>query len=105
MRKSWPGSRRSVVGSEGAADSLQLQAATNIALDLDVRPLPKLITLPRRRRRRRNPDGTPITTSAAAGASAGEPTGETIDAPQSRAFERMLVEEAALDTGPQATVM
>ncbi|KAH8923099.1 hypothetical protein BT69DRAFT_1206039, partial [Atractiella rhizophila] len=29
-----------------------LQAATNIALDLDRRPLPKFITLPRRRRRR-----------------------------------------------------
>jgi len=30
-----------------------LQAATNVALDLDARPLPKFITLPRRRRRRR----------------------------------------------------
>ncbi|KZT60879.1 hypothetical protein CALCODRAFT_417673, partial [Calocera cornea HHB12733] len=28
------------------------QAATNIALDLDERPMPKLPTLPRRRRRR-----------------------------------------------------
>jgi len=36
-----------------------LQAATNVALDLEVRPMPKFITLPRRRRRRRrNPDGT-----------------------------------------------
>ena len=83
---------------------MQLQAATNIALDLDVRPLPKLITLPRRRRRRRNPDGTPVTSSTAAGASAAGPAGETIDAPQSRAFERMLAEEQR-DTGPHATVM
>lgn len=30
-----------------------LQAATNVALDLDVRQMPKFITLPRRRRRRR----------------------------------------------------
>ncbi|KAK0554430.1 hypothetical protein OC845_000691 [Tilletia horrida] len=30
-----------------------LQAATNVALDLEVRPMPKFITLPRRRRRRR----------------------------------------------------
>ncbi|WWC69470.1 uncharacterized protein I206_103410 [Kwoniella pini CBS 10737] len=28
------------------------QAATNVSLDLDVRPMPKIITLPRRRRRR-----------------------------------------------------
>ncbi|KDN52491.1 PH domain-like protein [Tilletiaria anomala UBC 951] len=36
-----------------------LQAATNVAMDLETRPMPKFITLPRRRRRRRhNPDGT-----------------------------------------------
>lgn len=29
------------------------QAATNVSLELDVRPMPKIITLPRRRRRRR----------------------------------------------------
>ena len=39
-----------------------LQAATNIAMDLEKRPMPKFITLPRRRRRRRrNPDGTTMT--------------------------------------------
>lgn len=39
-----------------------LQAATNVSLDLEKRPMPKFITLPRRRRRRRrNPDGTGMT--------------------------------------------
>ncbi|KAJ1018905.1 hypothetical protein NDA16_004708 [Ustilago loliicola] len=39
-----------------------LQAATNVAMDLEKRPMPKFITLPRRRRRRRrrNTDGTVI---------------------------------------------
>lgn len=38
-----------------------LQAATNVAMDLEKRPMPKFITLPRRRRRRRrNADGTVI---------------------------------------------
>ncbi|GJN89302.1 hypothetical protein Rhopal_002282-T1 [Rhodotorula paludigena] len=38
----------------GVIDLIEaLQAATNVALDLDARPLPKFITLPRRRRRRR----------------------------------------------------
>ncbi len=32
------------------------QAATNVSLELDVRPMPKIITLPRRRRRRRPGD-------------------------------------------------
>jgi len=50
-----------------------LQAATNIALDLDSRPLPKFITLPRRRRRRR-PDQTG-TDNAAAAAAGDAPTG------------------------------
>ncbi|GHJ85938.1 hypothetical protein NliqN6_2340 [Naganishia liquefaciens] len=35
------------------------QAATNVALDLDSRPMPKIITLPRRRRRRRPGDPVP----------------------------------------------
>ncbi|UZJ52236.1 hypothetical protein CBS101457_001556 [Exobasidium rhododendri] len=35
------------------------QAATNVALDLEARPMPKFITLPRRRRRRRR-DGTAV---------------------------------------------
>ncbi|BGP16117.1 hypothetical protein JCM10213_007503 [Rhodosporidiobolus nylandii] len=52
----------------GVIDLIEaLQAATNVALDLDARPLPKFITLPRRRRRRRpRPDGT-----AANGANSG----------------------------------
>ncbi|SNX84983.1 uncharacterized protein MEPE_03692 [Melanopsichium pennsylvanicum] len=38
-----------------------LQAATNVSMDLEKRPMPKFITLPRRRRRRRrNPDGTTL---------------------------------------------
>ncbi|PLW20586.1 hypothetical protein PCANC_06063 [Puccinia coronata f. sp. avenae] len=38
----------------GVIDLIEaLQAATNVSLDLDMRPLPKFITLPRRRRRRR----------------------------------------------------
>lgn len=42
----------------GVIDLIEaLQAATNVSLDLDVRPLPKFITLPRRRRRRRAGDG------------------------------------------------
>lgn len=40
----------------GVIDLIEaLQAASNVSLDLDVRPLPKFITLPRRRRRRRVP--------------------------------------------------
>ncbi|SJX63492.1 uncharacterized protein SRS1_14248 [Sporisorium reilianum f. sp. reilianum] len=38
-----------------------LQAATNVSVDLEKRPMPKFITLPRRRRRRRrNADGTAV---------------------------------------------
>ncbi len=39
------------------------QAATNVSLDLDVRPMPKIITLPRRRRRR-PADGQPAVVAA-----------------------------------------
>ena len=35
------------------------QAATNVSLDLDTRPMPKIITLPRRRRRRRPGEPAP----------------------------------------------
>lgn len=49
-----------------------LQAATNVALDLDTRPLPKFITLPRRRRRRRRPDAA---TAGANGPAAAATTG------------------------------
>ncbi|GAA5824161.1 hypothetical protein JCM11251_001547 [Rhodosporidiobolus azoricus] len=56
----------------GVIDLIEaLQAATNVALDLDARPLPKFITLPRRRRRRRprvDANGNPIPATAAAGA-------------------------------------
>ncbi|WRT67119.1 uncharacterized protein IL334_004085 [Kwoniella shivajii] len=81
------------------------QAATNVALDLDVRPMPKIITLPRRRRRRGAP-GTAAragtATGAEAGASAATGTSDTAsgnvaavsaaDAAE-RERERMLVED------------
>lgn len=52
-------------GDRGTIDLIEvLQAATNVSLDLDCRPLPKFITLPRRRRRRRRPAET---TNAASG--------------------------------------
>ncbi|BGP31981.1 hypothetical protein JCM10296v2_003760 [Rhodotorula toruloides] len=62
----------------GVIDLIEaLQAATNVALDLDARPLPKFITLPRRRRRRRPPPdadanatAAPATTGAATEAAA-----------------------------------
>ncbi|GEM07311.1 PH domain containing protein [Rhodotorula toruloides] len=56
----------------GVIDLIEaLQAATNVALDLDARPLPKFITLPRRRRRRRpRPDANAAAAPAANGASA-----------------------------------
>ncbi|KAK8869831.1 hypothetical protein IAR55_000399 [Kwoniella newhampshirensis] len=45
-----------LVQTENAQEVVQwieaFQAATNVALDLDERPMPKIITLPRRRRRR-----------------------------------------------------
>ncbi|EGG00949.1 uncharacterized protein MELLADRAFT_111464 [Melampsora larici-populina 98AG31] len=48
----------------GVIDLIEaLQAATNVSLDLDVRPLPKFITLPRRRRRRRQTTNTTQRTS------------------------------------------
>ncbi|CAD6979132.1 unnamed protein product [Tilletia controversa] len=49
-----------------------LQAATNVALDLEVRPMPKFITLPRRRRRRRRE--TDATTTGVEHATAVAPT-------------------------------
>ncbi|BGO94049.1 hypothetical protein NBRC10512_003682 [Rhodotorula toruloides] len=54
----------------GVIDLIEaLQAATNVALDLDARPLPKFITLPRRRRRRRpRPDADAATAPATTGA-------------------------------------
>ncbi|WWD01401.1 hypothetical protein V866_008345 [Kwoniella sp. B9012] len=81
------------------------QAATNVSLDLDVRPMPKIITLPRRRRRR----GAAATAAAAAARTATETNGAatngTADTPSGNAQavsaadaaererERMLVED------------
>ncbi|TNY20508.1 hypothetical protein DMC30DRAFT_352215 [Rhodotorula diobovata] len=65
----------------GVIDLIEaLQAATNVALDLDARPLPKFITLPRRRRRRRvvrpaDPNAAPAAEGAAAGTAAGAAAG------------------------------
>lgn len=54
-----------------------LQASTNIALDLERRPMPKFITLPRRRRRRRrDATGTDASAAAAAPASAERPAAD-----------------------------
>lgn len=59
------------MGDRGTIDLIEvLQAATNVALDLDARPLPKFITLPRRRRRRRRPDAA-AGAAGASGATAG----------------------------------
>lgn len=43
-----------------------LQAATNVSLDLDSRPLPKFITLGRRRRRRRRDSTAEVNAAIAA---------------------------------------
>ncbi|CAH7681749.1 expressed protein [Phakopsora pachyrhizi] len=52
----------------GVIDLIEaLQAATNVSLDLDVRPLPKFITLPRRRRRRRAGAATTATSGPQSG--------------------------------------
>lgn len=61
-------------GDRGTIDLIEvLQAATNVALDLDCRPLPKFITLPRRRRRRRRVD--PNAPSSGANGASGAATG------------------------------
>ncbi|GAA5962015.1 hypothetical protein JCM8115_002881 [Rhodotorula mucilaginosa] len=63
----------------GVIDLIEaLQAATNVALDLDARPLPKFITLPRRRRRRRRPvegDAAAAAAAAAGGAASTDVAG------------------------------
>ncbi|BGP40009.1 hypothetical protein JCM10450v2_003989 [Rhodotorula kratochvilovae] len=57
----------------GVIDLIEaLQAATNVSLDLDARPLPKFITLPRRRRRRR---ARPVDPAAAANGAAATTNG------------------------------
>nr|XP_018263855.1 uncharacterized protein I303_03729 [Kwoniella dejecticola CBS 10117]OBR86013.1 hypothetical protein I303_03729 [Kwoniella dejecticola CBS 10117] len=88
------------------------QAATNVSLDLDVRPMPKIITLPRRRRRR--VAGAAGAASAAATATAAAANGTaasgTSDTPEGNAAavsaadaaererERMLVEDQQAET-------
>ncbi|WVF72120.1 hypothetical protein IAT40_006932 [Kwoniella sp. CBS 6097] len=83
------------------------QAATNVSLDLDERPMPKIITLPRRRRRRGQPGarGAAGTTTAAAAAANGSAAAGTNDTPAGnvaavsaadaaeRERERMLAED------------
>ncbi|WVQ98705.1 hypothetical protein IAU59_005836 [Kwoniella sp. CBS 9459] len=87
------------------------QAATNVSLDLDERPMPKIITLPRRRRRRAQPGAR---TGAAATATAvnGDAAAGTSDTPAgniaavsaadaaSRERERMLAEDQQAEVGP-----
>ncbi|GAA5834026.1 hypothetical protein JCM9279_004192 [Rhodotorula babjevae] len=62
----------------GVIDLIEaLQAATNVALDLDARPLPKFITLPRRRRRRRAARPADGAAAAAAGTNGAAATDST----------------------------
>ncbi|CEQ42419.1 SPOSA6832_04237 [Sporobolomyces salmonicolor] len=66
----------------GVIDLIEaLQAATNVALDLDARPLPKFITLPRRRRRRRLRPDPNANGTAAPGATVSAPASGTITNP------------------------
>lgn len=61
------------------ADSIKaFQSATNVALDLDDRPMPKIITLPRRRRRR-------VPGAPGAAGPAGGVAGAAVNAPASDA--------------------
>ncbi|GAA5899881.1 hypothetical protein JCM5296_006205 [Sporobolomyces johnsonii] len=63
----------------GVIDLIEaLQAATNVALDLDARPLPKFITLPRRRRRRRPRPDPNANGTTASGAANSVPTSGTV---------------------------
>ncbi|GAA5932621.1 hypothetical protein JCM3775_005980 [Rhodotorula graminis] len=97
----------------GVIDLIEaLQAATNVALDLDARPLPKFITLPRRRRRRRAArpaDGTAAAAAGATGATATNLTAAATAAAAPAAPDRMgdmLAEEQnAYSRRNSATVM
>ena len=93
--------------TEGAKEVVHwieaFQAATNVSLDLDERPMPKIITLPRRRRRR-NPNAAAAAAAGAADATgAAGAAGDGQDTPEAniaavRAAERadeMLAEEQA----------
>jgi hypothetical protein len=60
------------------------QAATNVSLELDTRPMPKIITLPRRRRRRRPGEGP-------ANAAAGQPgVAENDDTPEGESINNVV---------------
>ncbi|GAA5911482.1 hypothetical protein JCM8208_006852 [Rhodotorula glutinis] len=97
----------------GVIDLIEaLQAATNVALDLDARPLPKFITLPRRRRRRRAArpaDGTAAAAAGPNGAAATDSTAASTTAAAPAAPDRMgdmLAEEQnAYSRRNSATVM
>lgn len=97
----------------GVIDLIEaLQAATNVALDLDARPLPKFITLPRRRRRRRPRQDAAAAAMAAATAAAIEESAAAAGVPppaESRRrspdrFADMADEDRALATGNEATL-
>ncbi|WVR05237.1 hypothetical protein IAU60_002249 [Kwoniella sp. DSM 27419] len=89
------------------------QAATNVALDLDERPMPKIITLPRRRRRRGAPgaraNGTSGTGDGAATPTTATGNDETQGTASSarvgaadaaeRERERMLAEDQQAEVG------
>ncbi|GAA6027176.1 hypothetical protein JCM8097_002457 [Rhodosporidiobolus ruineniae] len=103
----------------GVIDLIEaLQAATNVALDLDARPLPKFITLPRRRRRRRPrpaPDGSTTAaagpnSTAAGGAAAAAPAtggggGGGGGGPEDRLGDMLAEEQTAYARRNQGTVM
>jgi hypothetical protein len=84
-----------------ADDNQAFQAASNVALDLDERPMPKIITLPRRRRRRPGAgaasangitgDANPHTADTAEGNAAAVAQADRAD----RERDRMLAEDQA----------
>ncbi|GAA5911209.1 uncharacterized protein JCM6883_001940 [Sporobolomyces salmoneus] len=102
----------------GVIDLIEaLQAATNVALDLDARPLPKFITLPRRRRRRRpRPDANAATPATAASSTTERTASSASTADRAPAapertrrspdrFAEMADEDRALASGNDATLM
>ncbi|RXK34821.1 hypothetical protein M231_07922 [Tremella mesenterica] len=78
------------------------QAATNVSLDLDQRPMPKIITLPRRRRRRvvgtAGANGTANGVAAANGGTGSIPAPNT-ETTSERERERMLLEDQLAAAG------
>ncbi|GAA6011964.1 hypothetical protein JCM10207_003442 [Rhodosporidiobolus poonsookiae] len=91
----------------GVIDLIEaLQAATNVALDLDARPLPKFITLPRRRRRRRpRPDAANGTANAATGAAATTQAASAGRDQSDRMGDMLAEEQNAYSRRNQGTVM